>query len=51
METPEVFVGNAKELFDAEANLTGEAATGELRPFLAAYRTWPEEIAVEAAAA
>ena len=51
METPELFVGNAKENFDAEANLTDEAATEELRAFLAAYRTWLQEIAAESAAA
>ena len=51
METPELFVGNAKEIFDAEANLTDETATDELRSFLDAYRTWLQEIAAESAAA
>ena len=51
MEMPELFVGNAEEIFDAESNLTGEAATEELRAFLAAYRTWLDEISAGAAAA
>lgn len=49
MEAPELFVGNAEERFDAEANLTDEAATEELRAFLAAYRTWLSEAAAQAA--
>ena len=51
METPELFVGNAEDIFDAESNLSGEPVTEELRAFLAAYRIWLDEIAAGAAAA
>ena len=50
-ESPELYVGDAEEKFDAEGNLTDDATTEELRAFLAAYRTWLQEIAAETAAA
>ena len=51
METPELYVGDAGEHFDAEANLTNEATLEELRAFLAAFQLWLQELSAVSAAA
>ena len=50
-ESPELYIGDAGQKFDAEGNLTDESTLGELHAFLTAFRTWLDEIAAVAAAA
>jgi len=44
LQQPEMYIGGANKLFDAEGNLTGDATRDYLRKFLDAFAAWIEKV-------